>query len=100
MEDSLFREHLKALLKDANIAELSKKTGVSKVTLYSIRRGSSVPTQSTYKNICSALGIIGLDNNEIEETIRPLQKKLSDGVTIIFTKDAIYKLNGSLNKVC
>lgn len=100
MDDKLFKEHLKALLKDANIAELSQKTGISKVTLYSIRRGNSIPTQGTYKNICNALGITGVENDEIEMAIKPLQSKLSDGVYIVFSRDSIYKLSGTLNQLC
>lgn len=100
MGEELYKEHLKNILQGVNIAELAEKTGLSKITLYSIKKGNSTPSQSTYKNICAALGIDGMKDDELISSLKALQTKLTEGTYIIFTRDSIFKIKGSLNKLC
>ena len=97
--DTVYQKYLMDMLKDVNIKDLSQKTGISGVTLYSIRRGATIPNLSTYRNICAALGVDDTDSDELIEKIKPLQPKIPSGTYIVITNEEIYKLKGEIKKL-
>ena len=73
-------EFVKTMLSDPeiNISEVSRITGISKVSLYNIKNGKQIPTEKNYAKLCKYYSDAhtGETHPEIERLAKDLQEEL------------------------
>lgn len=90
------RKYIIEILSDPNINfnELSKRTGITKVSLYNIKNGKQIPTEKTYNQIIKGteeyiMNIFDDVFKEKTEQIKELLRKTNSNYSVVISKDNV-----------